>query len=254
MPLDPLPLIARMTQNMRDLDLLSMSLFEFIHLLSKQDIILGLIGVNDAELCLIALALQYPRNKLITRRDARASQDERDVAERHLSTFDFEFSHAFVCDIASWAADIDFLADGHTVEDVTHRAAGLVIGGEVGLYDKLEGAVLFVAENRSGRRVGADNHLVSEVESELDMLTCVQAESGFRVRESEGVGSGVFGDLLACFEGYRNPSVFLQRNVLVSLRLGFLLCCGFGVFLDESLGLFGNHAEDAFYQDQRESQ
>lgn len=246
MALYTLPLIARMAQHMRDLDLILMFLLESIHLLSKQDVILGLIRIDDAELGLIALGLEYPCNELISRREARTTQDQSDPLESHFLAFDVEFALGLVCDIACRPSNLNLFANGHTVEDVAHCASGLIVVWEVRLHHELEGAILFAAEDWTSGCVWTDHHLVRKMETELDVLACMQAKSFFRVRESKGIGPRVLRKLFATFQTDRYPSVLLESNVLVSFGFSFLLRSSFGVLLDERLGLFGNYAQNAF--------
>jgi hypothetical protein len=55
------------------------------------------------------------------------------------------------------------------------------------------------------------------VESELDVLTCSEAEVGFRVWELESVGSCVGGDAFAVDEFDGDPAVFLEDRFAESV-------------------------------------
>lgn len=260
-----------MAQHMGNLELAVGILLKVGQLIVQQDITLGLVGVNDTQLRLIALREKNARKERVSRREARTADDHGHLGEVALAVFNDEVSVAIVDNIARRSADLDLFAERDAIQDIGHGAAGLVGVGEVRLHREVKGAIavphggvrsfavivpvglgalligLCLGEQRSCGRVAADEHPVLEMEANLDVLARSETEEGLVTRQVEGVRARVFGDFLAVDESYGDPSVLLQSDFVVAIgggRLFFGVC--FGVFLDELRGLVCYHAEDAF--------
>lgn len=86
------------------------------------------------------------------------------------------------------------------------------------------------------------------MEPDLDMLTCLETEIVFALRQGKRVGACVRGDVVPGFEGDGDPAVFLEGDVG---RLGdvSLFASGGGGGGGEVVGGFcGESAEDAFVE------
>ena len=104
--------------------------------------------------------------------------------------------------------------------------------------------------HRPGWGVRPDEHLVFQVEADLDVLTCPEAQLAFSVGQFKRVSARVLGDCLAFDQLDGHPAVFLQGQVVVvALFLGVLrplFSSCFGRPLDVLGCLFGYYAENAF--------
>lgn len=172
----PVPVVTGMRKHMGKLELIRMILRHLVQLVSQEDIILCLIRIDNLDLRLVFRLVirrgghQYPRQKLVSGRDTRSTQNETDIPETQLLVVDLEFSLSDIPDLSRRALDLDFFAGSQTVQDVTHGTAWLGLIGEIGLDEEVECAVFFMYEDWTGWRVRSDDDPVREMESQLDML------------------------------------------------------------------------------------
>lgn len=187
------PVFRRVRKHVRDLELVRIFCCVLVEFAAHQDIFLGLVGIDGPDLGSFPLFCpQNSCNKLISRCNARSSQNQRDVIEMIRLVVDAEFAVPAVSDLACGAFYFDLLAFLKTVKNIAHCAAWLCRTGEVRFDDKVECAVFFGLQDGPGRGVWANDKPVLEVEADLKMLASFQAEPLVSRWELKGVALRVF--------------------------------------------------------------
>lgn len=163
------------------------------------------------------MRFQHASDELIAWSDTATAQDKVYTLEVHLFTFYDKFPISAILDLAGRAPDLYFLANRHTVENVGHGTTRLAIIREVSLHHQFKCAIFLASQYRPRGRVRADEHTVFEVEAQLDVLASSQSQRLFVLWESEAIASRVLGDFFAPLEIGRDPAMFLERKVLLSV-------------------------------------
>ena len=229
---EPLPLIARFTKYVCDLESPIADALQVIQLVVEKDVALGLVAVEHEKLRLVLGIKDGSGEESESGTQPGASEHQRHSPEMLLPARHAEPPPSLVNDVPPRPPHVDLLPDGDVGENVGERAPRLLLVRKVGFDGDLErpapvvqAPVLSDLDPGSPREhwfrgaVRADEHLVPEMECELDVLAGAYAHVRRVLWQLEFVHRGIVCDPVPFEEGAWHPSVFLQSMAFQRLAI-----------------------------------
>lgn len=197
-----LPGLRGAVDGVPDLKLLLVLGRQHVQVVAQQNVLFGLIGIEQSQLSIVAALLEDFVDELKHWSDAGAASNHVDLLDIHdlwrvlAQLLDRELSVAEVLKLAGWAAEGNLVSHLHLVEELRHLATIRELGMDVlaiHFHNQVDEAFVVIARNWS---VAANDELAFDLCGKIDVLANWKSQNVFLCGQAEAVFASVVRDLL----------------------------------------------------------